>query len=124
MADEARIQSYLQIRKGNLDYLSRPNSFVADVGTAFGPSPGAVTVTTGGTDVAFTGLTTPALCRLMNLDSTNFAEYGVWDGATFHPLGELLPGETYVLRLSRNLTTFRLRANTASCAVLVEAFEQ
>jgi hypothetical protein len=69
----------------------------------------------------------------MNLDSTNYVEVGVLVGATFYPMLELLPGETYVVRLSRNLQygptgtahtqDLHLRANTASVKVLVEAFE-
>jgi hypothetical protein len=54
-------------------------------------------------------------------------------------LGEVLPGESYVIRLSRNLleqyagsgtgttgpeNTFRLKANEAAVAALVEAFER
>jgi hypothetical protein len=57
----------------------------------------------------------------------------------FYPLIELLPGESYVFRLSRNIqeqyagtgtgTTapdnrLRIKANGASCVVLVEAFEK
>jgi hypothetical protein len=138
MANEATIQTTLSIRTGSLSYQSQPSSFRADVAGTKGPTPGAIAVAIAGTDVAFSELTTPALCRLQNLDETNFVEYGIWDGIQFYPLGELLPGESYVIRLSRNLTeeygtgtgttgaaanTFRLKADTAACVVLVEAFE-
>lgn len=140
MADEANITSNLRITKDNLEYSSQPQSFTADVSGTMGPIPGGLIVDTDGVDVEFTGLTTPALCRIMNLDSTNYVEYGIWDpeNDTFFPLGEVLAGETYVLRLSRNLqeqfgtgtgTTgddtnrLHLRANTANCNVVVEAFE-
>lgn len=145
MSGEAQIRSSLQITKKTgaveqINYQGKPTSFNADVAGTKGPVPGAVTATVAGTDVDFSQLTTPTLCRLQNQDATNFVEYGVWDpeGNTFYPLGELLPGETYVLRLSRNLqqefgtgtgTTgaetnrLRLKADTASVNVLVEAFE-
>lgn len=62
------------------------------------------------------------VCQLTNLDPTNFVEYGVQVAGTFYPVGELQPGETYVVRLSRNLGTLYLRANTASVEVQVLAF--
>ena len=125
MANEARISSSLSIEKGNLDYASRPSSFTADVATAAptGPSPGSVLVATAGTDIVLTQLTTPGYVVLKNYDSTNFVEYGIWDGANFHELGELQAGEVYVLRFSRNLSGFRLKANTAACDCSVEAVE-
>lgn len=137
MSNEATVRSYLRIKVGNVDYRSNSNEFRANVSDGKGPSPGAVTVSVTGTDIDFSELTTPALCRLTNQDATNFVEYGMWDGVDFLPLGEILPGESYVIRLSRNLgstygagtgttgssKTFRVRADTAPCDVAVEAFD-
>lgn len=140
MANEAIIRTSLQITKGNLEYRSQPTLFYADVAGTKGPVPGCIEVSTVGTNVDFGELTQPALCRIHNLDASNFVEYGVWDpeGSTFYPLGELLAGDTYVLRLSRNLqeeygtgtgTTgadtnrLRFKADTAAVNVVVEAFE-
>ncbi len=140
MANEIQVRASLQIKKDNLDYSSKPTSFKADMTGSKGPSPGALTATVDGIDVDFSELTTPGMCRIQNLDPDNFVEYGIWDpeGSTFYPLGELLPGESYPLRLSRNLqeefmtgtgTTgadtnrLRIKADTASCDVVVEAFE-
>lgn len=140
MADEASIRCSLQIINSPLEYGSKPTQFNADVSGIKGPSPGAVAVSTAGTDIDLSELTTPGLCRIMNLDATNYVEFGIWDpeGSKFYPLGEILAGETYVLRLSRNLqeefgtgtgTTgddtnrLRFKADTAAVDVLVEAFE-
>lgn len=136
MASEARLNIGLQISKGNLQFRSNPTAFTANVSGTKGPVPGAITVAVTGTNVNFSELTTPGLCRITNLDSTNFVTYGVYDGASFFPLGEILPGEFYLLRLSRYLNEefvgtgtnadanqFRLMANGAACNVLVEAFE-
>lgn len=140
MADEAQIRASLQITNDPLEYRSQPTAFTADVAGIKGPVPGAIEASVEGTDVDLSELVAPSLCRIMNLDATNFVEYGVWDpeGGTFYPLGEILPGETYVIRLSRNLqeefgtgtgTTgagtnrLRFKADTAPCNVLVEAFE-
>lgn len=136
MANEARINSNLQIIVGELDYQSRPAAFLADVSVAKGPTPGAVSCATTGTNISFAQLARPALCRIMNLDSTNFVTVGVYDGVSFFPILELLPGESYVMRLSRYLNEewvgtgtnsdanqVRIQANAAACMVLVEAFE-
>ena len=138
MADEAIIRSSFRILKGTYDFQTHPQVFRTDITNARGPSPGVVLATTEGVNVDLSALTTPALCQLINLDSTNFVEYGIWDTVEFYPLGELLAGEHTVLRLSRNLgksfgtgtgtvntTTYSLRvkADTASCYVQVNAFD-
>lgn len=137
MSNEATVQCSLQINKGNLIYANRANNFRATVTGTKGPVPGAISVTTTGVSVDFsTQLTTPGLCVIRNLDSTNVVEYGIYDGTEFYPLGEILPGESYVIRFSRNLTKsltgtatvdttdrFRLRAQTATLNVSIEAFE-
>lgn len=140
MADEARVNCGLQIVKDPLEYRSLPTTFTANVTGTKGPVPGALAVSTAGTDVDLSELTDPGLCRIMNLDSTNYMEVGIWDGLEFIPFAEVLPGESYVLRLSRNLrvgpsygtgtgttdtgNTLRLKADTASVNALVEAFER
>lgn len=138
VADEASVRISLQIRAGLLNFQSQPTSFQADVATGKGPCPGAFTATTSGTNVDLSQLTQPGLCRIMNLDPTNRVEVGIHDGALFHPLMEILPGEFYLIRLSRNVgeeedvpgtgtsgdvNALCVRAVTASCVVVVEAFE-
>lgn len=146
MANEARVQSSLSIRKSSgtitqIDYQSRPTAFLATVTGTKGPVPGAITVTTAGTNVSLDELDLPGLCRIANLDASNYVTVGIYDPELdrFYPLADVLPGEFYLLRLSRHLGTeydnatgtgtsaftnrLRIRANTASCNVLVEAFE-
>jgi len=145
MSAEAQIHASLIIRKLSgaivqLDYRSGPSAYNVDVTGAKGPVPGAIAATVAGTDVDFGELTQPTLCFIHNQDATNFVEYGIWDpeGSKFYPLGELGPGESHILKLSRNLqeeyqtgtgTTgastnrLRLKADTAACNVFVGAFE-
>ena len=147
MSGEATLQISLQINKadatGNVNYRSYPTQFNADVDGALGPTPGAFVVSIYGTDADLSELSVPGLCRLTNQDPTNFITYGIYDPEAdkFYPLGELLAGEFYVLRLSRELgwefagagtgtgttgpytNTLRFVADTASCNVLMEAFE-
>lgn len=139
MANEATVRNNLRIRKGNLIYSSGNASFRANVSDDKGPTPGYLSVTTAGENVSFSELTTPGLVRIKNLDETNYVEYGIHDGSLFHPVGEILPGEEYIFRLSRNLgeelnvspgtgstavvNTFFLQANGGTCGVIVDAFE-
>lgn len=145
MANEAFVQAALRIVKGKLTYQSQPYGFMADVSVANGPTPGAVTVSKYGTDINLSQLAVPGLCRITNLDDTNYVEYGSYDLDSpigqFFPFGEILPGESYVLRLSRFIgqqlgtgsgtlareasgITFRMKAVNASVVVLVEAFDR
>jgi hypothetical protein len=144
MANEITVQSSLRINKGKLSYQSLPQSFQADMAatTPNGPSPSAISASLIGTDVSFAQLTTPGMCRIMNLDSTNYVEVGAYDAGAgeFYPLFEILPGQSYVFRLSRWLgkemsgtlpgtgtvgggVSLRIKATVAPCKVLVEAFE-
>lgn len=138
MADEATIFAGLQINKTPLFYITQPQAFKADVAGIVGPVPGSVLVTTEGVDIDFTPLVQPGLCLIQNLDDTNFVTYGIWDGVSFYPLGELLPGEQFPLRLSRVLgeeygtgtgtsgaaiNTLRFKADTDDVYVNVLAFE-
>jgi len=126
MANEAQLHISLRINNptSKFEAQSTNTSYTVDVAGSSGPVPGMVVATTAGLDVAFTGLTVPTWCVLKNLDSTNFVEYGIWDGATFHELGELPPlSKPQIIKLSRNMTGFRLKADTASCDVSVEAYE-
>lgn len=147
MASEGRVQSGLTITKRSsdnsmilLDYMARPASFSVDVNGLKGPTPGSLQIPVGGEIVNLGELVTPGLVRLMNCDETNYVEYGIYDPGIgiFYPFGELGPGESYILKFSRNLleefvgtgtgTTsagnrFFMKANTAPCVVLVDAFE-
>lgn len=144
MANEIQVRSSLQIKNGNQFYQSQPTAFVADQGTAGGPTPGMLLVSQLGTAVSLAQLTAlGGLCWMQNLDPTNYVEYGVYDPDTneFFPLGEILAGECYTLRLSRFLgsefgtgtsgtaTTgsgvqFMLKAVGGDCQVIVDAFNK
>lgn len=142
MADEVRVTAGLAIRKGSLDYRGfGPTAFTADMDASApnGPTPGAVNVTTAGVDADLSALTTPGWMEIVNLDGTNYVEWGMRDPdtSTFYPVGELGPGEKAILKLSRNFleeyvgtgTTgptnkLHLKADTAACKVYVGVFER
>lgn len=134
MAREATVQSGLSVRKvaasGEvlIDYVARPNAFLASVDGTKGPVPGAMRVTETATAIDLSQLQTPGLCRLMNQDSTNRISVNV--------TLELLPGESFVIRLNQdygtlgtgtpsNVTDFTAETDPGVTAnLLVEAFER
>ena len=137
------IRTSLQLVIGNLTYQSQPQAFTpADPVNVLGPTPGAVVVPVTGVDIDLSQLVQPGLCRIMNIDDTNFVTYGIWDAdnSALYPLGELLPAESYIIRLSRQLgekeaagtgtgatntlpCTLRFKADSDSVNILVEAFD-
>ena len=123
MANEITVRSSLQVKNGNLDY--RPNSvqFQADQTGAIGPTPGALTVSTAGSPITLSEITTPGMTKIRNIDPTNYVTVGIFDGSTFHEFMELLPGEEYVFRFSRSMTGLSIAANTADAEIVLEVFE-
>ena len=140
MANEAVIYSGLQIINGDWNVPMGVPSYVADVTGIKGPTPGALAVSVAGTNVDLSQLTTPGWCKIINLSTVNFVEWGVYDPETtkFYPIGEIPAGKWIVFKFSRNFAweygvgtgttgaetnVLRLRADTAVCNVSVEAYE-
>jgi hypothetical protein len=142
MADEAQVRIGITAQGGNMApqfWQPQPTTFTADVSQPGGPVPGQLLVPTTGLDVSFSPLVMPGLCRIMNLDTDNFVDYGLRDtvnNVAYLPF-RLLPGEFYLHRFSDHIghgetgtgttpndaTVFHVRANLASCKVQVEAIE-
>lgn len=140
MAQEIRVTCSLGITTDYLEYQSRPSAFLADLTTATpkGPTPGAITATTAGTNISFAQLTHPGFCRFANQDAANTVAVGAWDGTNFYPIFDLKPGEFCVLRLSALLGNetqtgtgtadtgddyLRAKGINGPASLLVEAFE-
>lgn len=113
MANEVTVVSSLLILSGKVQARPQPTTFRADCDplTAKGPTPGAVACSLIGTLIDLSQLTTPGFCRFQNLYNTDngatnaYIEVGIYDQTAavnkFYPLFELMPGETFILRLSR-----------------------
>lgn len=120
MADEITIRTLLNLTNGYLDdendigakRLTQTNGRifkrVVDVGTS------EETLT-------FTDITTPGWCYLINLDSTNYVQVGVSTGVYFTRLKAAEPGGLF--RLENAATTLYLKANTATCKILVVVYD-
>lgn len=139
MANEIKVHASIQINHDNLKYPpTGPTSFSADQDLALGPTPGLVLASVAGTVIDLSALTTPGVCEITNLDETNYIQFGVTDGTYFYPLGEVLPGEKWPMRLYRslgsreatpgtgssNILDFMIRADTAACYCVVSAFNK
>lgn len=144
MANEASIRCSMIINQGNLRYQSYPTEFRADVAAGgVGPTPGSFLAALAGTRVDLDELTRPGgLCIIKNLDEANYVIVGIFDGVEFYPMLELLPGEFYPCRLSRELGrsvgtgvpgtgaydagsySLMVKATVAPCIVSVEAFDK
>lgn len=117
---------------------SYPTTFTATVTEGKGPTPGAIAVTTVGVDVDLSQLATYGFCELRNQASVGEVMVGIWNGTTFYPFKDLLPGENYVIRLSDHLgdefetgtgttgngNTLRIKAKTVTCNVYVGVYSQ
>lgn len=103
MANEARVSSSMRIQKDNIRYTAEPQAFTASVDEGTGPVPGELLVTSGGKNVDLSSIVTPGLCRIQNRSDTEYVLFGIHDGSNFFPMLELLPGESYVMRLYREI---------------------
>lgn len=144
MPNEGVIRNSLQITindsRGILQYQSNPTSFRANVTVCNGPTPGSKTVPVAGVNIDLTQLAKPGLCWIQNTDAVNSVEYGIFHAALnqFFPLGELLAGECYTLRLSKwfgrdlhgtgsggtaGVTSLHFKASGGPVVVIVNAFD-
>lgn len=161
MANEAQVRVSFNIRGPvSQQVQTNPGNFQADVSQDGGPDPGGFLATKAGSDVSFINLTQPGLCFIMNLgvDANGnslfpttgegqynwpyWVEVGLFDHTTnqFYPLIELLPGEQYVMRVSRfinteigtgsgthagaDVVTMRVKAVGANSRVTVQCYER
>src|SRR5688500_2424305 len=103
MANEIQINTTITVKKGNLDWDSKPNRFNVDFSGSKAPVPGGISVPVTGKAVDLSALSSYGVAWIHNLDSTNFVTAGTYDGTNFHPYQEIGPGEFYPIKLSRYL---------------------
>lgn len=79
------------------------------------------TITTAEVDVTLTGLTTPHVVMLYNLDATNYVEAGFV--TTVYGLRLYPSSIPSIFEINTSYTHIFLKANTASCKVRIMAME-
>ena len=80
-------------------------------------------IATTETTVSLTGITTPKVAVIWNLDATNYVEFGTT--TTDYPI-KLFPtgtGIPNIITLNATKTTLYLKANTAACKVRIIVLE-
>ena len=117
MANEISITTALRLTNGLLNVPSTQKTTQFDQTTARGGGPGSVDVATSETTVEF-GDIVPGFVEVVNLDATNYVDYGVVTGQLGFRLRanggrglfELGPSEALIMQ-----------ANTAACKVQITA---
>lgn len=124
MADEGKARLSLQVRKDVRNFY-KSLSFNFDITGEAGETPGEVLVTTTGVNISLSVLTSLGGVILMeNLSEDYRVEYGIHDGLLMHPLGEILPEEAWLLRLSRNLGVEEQATGTGTTGIVNNLFFQ
>ena len=120
MSNEIKVTSGIRVLKGNLDF-SQPSKTVSiDMSGSGGPTPGFKIIGTTEESEAFAELTTEGMLWMLNLDATNYVQWGFSAGVYG---GRLKPnGPPAQFQMEPGLTLY-LKANTAACNVLVYGFE-
>lgn len=117
MANEVKISTQVTGKNGTVDYTGKSQ---APTFTQTNVRSGLIPLDVGTTQesVSF-GDITPGFLRLTNLDTTNFVEFGTVTGN----LGFILPANlgTGVAYLKSGQTLY-VKADTAACKILIEAF--
>lgn len=125
MANEIEYSVSGNIKDSNgraLDYWPSETVSVTQATPNSGGQPGTVPVTTSEADMSTTGLTTPSMLYLKNLDGTNYVSYGPKSGGSMILFGKLKPKDVHILRLGASVT-LRWVANSATCRVLAKCYD-
>jgi hypothetical protein len=122
MADEIVTNISVVLRNGFLRFDFKPAKILTtQAGNVL--FDGVRSIATTETSVALTGITTPKICILHNLDATNYCEAGTT--TTDYPI-KLFPtgtGIPNVFTLNAGKTTLYLKANTAATKVRIIVLE-
>jgi hypothetical protein len=81
-----------------------------------------IPTTSGGTALNTGNVGTEGYLEVVNLDVTNYIQWGIVVSATFYPVGRLNPGEPSVFRLNPGVALYFL-ANTASVKIQYKLLE-
>ncbi len=94
---EVHVRVSFSVRKGNLVYAPPQAQYAADMAGAFGPAPGSIQVTDGGTDVDLSQFTDPGWLHVYNQEPDGGASVslGIYDPETdrYYPFIKLAPGQ-------------------------------
>lgn len=120
MANEIEINVNFKCTNGFLKELFQSGRLQFDQTTA-GIDKFVQNIGTSEETVSFSALTTEGYLVIVNLDDTNYVEWGP-DSTGIIDIGKLEPGEIALFRLAP-AATLKAQANTAACDVLFICLE-
>lgn len=122
MANEITASCTLRVANGYLQSNLTTGAKSITQAVAKGPTPGTVNVGTSEEAISFAELTTLGVIQIINLDTTNFVQFGPDDGAgNMVAAIRLKPGEPNQFRLEPGVTYYA-KADTEACNVQFMAF--
>lgn len=123
MADEFTYSMNLRLNNSPLKETFNPGA-ISVTQTGVGKWSSVVNIGTSEEDITLTDITTEGICILQNLDATNYVEWGKKDGAAaMQAIGRLKAGEIPAVFGFNPGATLRMKANTATCDVLIVVYE-
>jgi len=117
MANEITVTVGLKVVNGNLSINPPTKTKQFNQSTARGGGPGVVSVGTTEETISF-GDISPGYVMMQNLDDTNFVDFGNATGDLDYTLEA---GGGLALVKMKSGTTLYMKADTASCDVLIQA---
>jgi hypothetical protein len=82
----------------------------------------AISIPTSDTLITFTGVTTAGWLYMLNLDPTNYVQWGPNNAGAILVFGRMNAGEPAWMRIDSG-ATLRLKSNTAACIVLIKVWD-
>lgn len=122
MADEITTTVSVQLINGLLRMDFKPAK-IQTTQAASGLFDSVRSIATSETSVALTGITTPKVAIVWNLDATNYVEMGTTTTDYPWKLFPTTTGIPNVFTLNAGKTTLYLKANTAACKVRIIVLE-
>lgn len=120
MANEIQVSSGIRVLKNGLEFSVPSKTYSVTMNGTGGPTPGNVSIGTTEESITFSELGTLGLLSMRNTDATNYVQFGFSTGVYG---GRLKPNEPPAqFRLEPGATLY-LKANTATCKVLVYGLE-
>ncbi len=121
MANEITANIRLQLANGDLGTDFNPGRIQVNQ-TTQGMFDCVRSIATSETSVSLTGITTPGVAVVYNLDQTNYCEVGTT--TTDYPIKLRANAVPAVIPLNSGKTTLYLKANTAATKVRIIVFEE
>lgn len=119
--NEIQASCSLRVTNGHLKANLTTGTVNIAQAVAKGPAPGCVNVGTTEEVISFAELTTLGLILIINLDTTNYVQFGPESAGAMVAAVRLNPGEPNLFRLEPGVT-YRAKADTAACNVQFMAF--